>query len=595
MDAKPFVKKWGANVIAPGVVEYQLWAPQAKRVSVRQHGQDYPMVAIESGWYQLKRENVAPGTGYQFVVDGGKPLPDPASRAQHTDVHSPSLIVDASDYLWKNNHWQGHKFSESVFYELHIGTFTPKGTFLAAIERLPYLAELGITTIELMPVSQFSGNRGWGYDGVLPYAPHPAYGSPDDLRALVDAAHGWGLAVILDIVLNHFGPEGNYLPTLAPPFFNAERDTPWGKGIDYQQDAVREFIGDVPLFWLSEYRLDGLRFDAIDQIQDPTEPEILVEIAQRIRATITDRPIYLTTEDNRNITALHPYDSQGKPALFDGEWNDDLHNALHVLTTGETDGYYQDFAQKPAFYLARALAEGFSWQGEVASSEGKARGVDSRQQPPQAFVDFIQNHDQTGNRALGERLITLAGEDKTRVALAMLLLSPHIPLLFMGEEYGETRPFLFFTDFHGDLANAVRVGRAAEFSGHAGHGADSVPDPNDIKTFQRSQLNWAVLESPQGQSWYSFTRELLALRREHIIPLLAQLPVRLGEIVQVAPQAAQVRWHFPTGQLTLAFNFSDSPAAVAAPEGEPLFCWPKSTGAQQPAVSLIVCLKKGII
>lgn len=295
--------------------------------------------------------------------------------------------------------------------------------------------------------------------------------------------------------------------------------TPWGNGIAYEREPVRQYITDAPLYWLTEYRLDGLRFDAIDQIKDSAETHILEEIAAKIRETIPHRHVHLTTEDSRNVIFLHPRDKQGNTPLFTAEWNDDFHNAAHVFATGETHAYYQDFAFEPEKKFARALAEGFVYQGEVSLQTGESRGVECQTQPPQFFVDFIQNHDQTGNRAQGERLITLAGADKTRVLLAALLLSPHIPLLFMGEEFGETHPFLFFTDFHGDLAKAVREGRAKEFTGHAGHD-ETVPDPNDVNTFIRSKLDWNKIATDEGKTWLRFTRHLLTLRHRHIVPLL---------------------------------------------------------------------------
>ena len=346
------------------------------------------------------------GTEYQFVLQDGMAVPDPASRAQKGDVNGPSVVIDPGRYQPINPDWAGRPWEETVIYELHIGTFTPQGTFRAAIDKLPYLAELGITQLEVMPVSQFGGSRGWGYDGVLLYAPHSAYGTPEDFHAFIDAAHGLGLSVVLDIVLNHFGPEGNYLPLLSPAFFDAQRMTPWGNGIAYEREPVRHYILDAPLFWLTEYRLDGLRFDAIDQIKDTASKHILQQIAETIREALPDRHIHLTTEDSRNVIFLHPRDEKGATPLFTAEWNDDFHNAAHVFATGETHAYYQDFAFEPEKKFARALAEGFVYQGEVSLQTGHSRGVECHTQPPTFFVDFIQNHDQTGNRARGERLIT---------------------------------------------------------------------------------------------------------------------------------------------------------------------------------------------
>lgn len=587
MASKSFSKSWGAEYLANGRVRFRLWATGQQHVSLRLPAGEMPMQRLDDGWFELTVENIAVGTAYQFVLNNGMAVPDPASRAQAADVNGPSLVVDPDHYVWQHPQWQGRPWEESVVYELHIGTFTPQGTFLAAMEKLPYLAQLGITMIEVMPVSQFGGNRGWGYDGVLLYAPHSAYGTPDDFKAFIDAAHGYGLSVVLDIVLNHFGPEGNYLPALSPDFFHAERQTPWGPGIAYDVDAVRRYIVEAPLYWLNEYNLDGLRFDAIDQIEDSSTPHVLVEIAERIRAEITDRPVHLTTEDCRNIIALHPREPDGRVPLFTAEWNDDLHNAAHVFATGETHAYYQDFADKPEVWLARALTEGFAFQGEVAPSTGETRGVDSRNQPPVAFVDFIQNHDQTGNRAQGERLITLAGEERTRVLLGALLFSPHIPLLFMGEEYGETHPFLFFTDFHGDLARAVREGRAREFQGHAGHEGEAVPDPNAPDTFTRSQLDWAKTQQESGQRWLTQTRDWLTLRQKYVVPLLAHAQRQNGDVIATAPGFIAVRWRFAQGTLSLALNIGETSQPLPDLPGKTLVAWPRGQDDLPPNAFIV--------
>ena len=397
--------------------------------------------------------------------------------------------------------------------------------------------------------------------------------------------------MVLDIVLNHFGPEGNYLPLLAPDFFHKERMTPWGAGIAYDVDAARRYIVEAPLYWLQEYHLDGLRFDAIDQIEDTSSKHALIEIAERIRREIKDRPIHLTTEDSRNVTFLHPRDKQGNAPLYTSEWNDDFHNAIHVFATGETHAYYQDFAEVPEKLIARILTEGFAYQGEISPQTGQRRGVPSAAQPPVAFVDFIQNHDQVGNRAQGDRLITLAGSDRTKVLLATLLLSPHIPLMFMGEEYGETNPFLFFTDFHGDLANAVREGRAREFTGHAGHD-DSVPDPNAEETFNRSKLDWSKLESEEGKAWLAFTQQLLALRQRHIVPLLASAGGHSGKVLKTAKGFIAVSWQFPQGELSLALNISKQAQPLPTMPGKTLFAWPQENDVL-PQHAIVVRLAQG--
>lgn len=581
MEFRTFQKQWGAEFISGDVVRFRVWAEGQQQLTLRLAERDLPMTAVGNGWFQIDVPDVTHGTEYQFVLQDGMAVPDPASRAQKGDVNGPSVVIDPGRYQPINPDWAGRPWEETVIYELHIGTFTPQGTFRAAIDKLPYLAELGITQLEVMPVSQFGGSRGWGYDGVLLYAPHSAYGTPEDFHAFIDAAHGLSLSVVLDIVLNHFGPEGNYLPLLSPAFFDAQRMTPWGNGIAYEREPVRHYILDAPLFWLTEYRLDGLRFDAIDQIKDTASKHILQQIAETIREALPDRHIHLTTEDSRNVIFLHPRDEKGATPLFTAEWNDDFHNAAHVFATGETHAYYQDFAFEPEKKFARALAEGFVYQGEVSLQTGHSRGVECNTQPPTFFVDFIQNHDQTGNRAQGERLITLAGADKTRVLLAALLLSPHIPLLFMGEEYGETNPFLFFTDFHGDLAKAVREGRAKEFTGHSGHDGD-VPDPNDEQTFARSKLDWHNVTTAQGKSWLRFTRSLLVLRHRYLVPLLRPGGTVEGKIVKTAPGMVAVSWSFPTGTLSLALNIGNKPVDVPALAGETLFSWPEAAEVLVP-------------
>ncbi|MCM7396002.1 malto-oligosyltrehalose trehalohydrolase [Enterobacter cloacae] len=581
MEFRTFQKQWGAEFISSDVVRFRVWAEGQQQLTLRLAERDLPMTAVGNGWFQIDVPGVTHGTEYQFVLQDGMAVPDPASRAQKGDVNGPSVVIDPGRYQPINPDWAGRPWEETVIYELHIGAFTPQGTFRAAIDKLPYLAELGITQLEVMPVSQFGGSRGWGYDGVLLYAPHSAYGTPEDFHAFIDAAHGLGLSVVLDIVLNHFGPEGNYLPLLSPAFFDAQRMTPWGNGIAYEREPVRHYILDAPLFWLTEYRLDGLRFDAIDQIKDTASKHILQQIAETIHEALPDRHIHLTTEDSRNVIFLHPRDEKGATPLFTAEWNDDFHNAAHVFATGETHAYYQDFAFEPEKKFARALAEGFVYQGEVSLQTGHSRGVECHTQPPTFFVDFIQNHDQTGNRAQGERLITLAGADKTRVQLAALLLSPHIPLLFMGEEYGETNPFLFFTDFHGDLAKAVREGRAKEFTGHSGHDGD-VPDPNDEQTFARSKLDWHNVTTAQGKSWLRFTRSLLVLRHRYLVPLLRPGGTVEGKIVKTAPGMVAVSWSFPTGTLSLALNIGNKPVDVPALAGETLFSWPDAAEVLVP-------------
>jgi maltooligosyltrehalose trehalohydrolase len=539
--------EWGAVRLPDGRVRFRLWAPDCAGVKLRLGGADLPMIPADGGWFEV-REDAPDLTPYAFVLPDGSVVPDPAARRQERDVHGCSL-VSGPDYAWATD-WRGRPWEEAVICELHTGTFTPEGTFRAAIDRLDALAETGFTAIEIMPVAQFAGDRGWGYDGVLPYAPHPAYGTPDDLRALVDAAHARGLMVLLDVVWNHFGPEGNYLHRCAEPFFDAGRQTPWGAGIDYTQAPVRRFFIENALHWLRDFRMDGLRLDAIDQIRDPSEPHLLVELAREVRARITDRPVHLTTEDNRNVAHLHAREN-GTATVYTAEWNDDVHNAAHVLATGETDGYYAAFADDPEADLARALAEGFAHQGPD-------RGEPSAHLPPAAFIDFLQNHDQTGNRATGERLVTLTDPATHDALTAILLLSPHIPLMFMGEEWGETRPFLFFAGFGGELAQAVTAGRRREFAdfpAFAGHTED-VPDPIDPATFAASKIDWTRRESPAGRAAREKVAHLLDLRREWIVPRLARMGGHAGRVLLAEDGRIAIDWQLAELRLSLRANLT---------------------------------------
>lgn len=595
-EARAFPKAWGSEFVRAGEVRFRVWAPGAETLMLRLDDVETPMSRDAEGWFELLATGVPVGAAYCFVLPDGRRVPDPASRAQAGDVHGPSLVVDPTSYSWSDADWAGRAWESAVIYELHVGTFTPQGTFAAAAARLQHLADLGITAIEIMPVAHFAGQRGWGYDGVLIYAPHPAYGSPDAMKAFIDAAHGHGLMVFLDVVYNHFGPEGNYLPLLAPDFFDPSRHTPWGAAIAYEREQVRQFFTENALYWLEEFHLDGLRFDAIDQIKDPNSAkEILVEIAQRIREEFPQRQIHLSTEDNRNVVYLHERDERGRVLKFTGEWNDDFHNAAHVVATGETDGYYEDFADQPVRHLGRVLAEGFAYQGEPSKHTGGGpRGVPSGQQPTTAFIDFLQNHDQVGNRAKGERLSVLSGEGMRKVLGAMLLLSPHIPLMFMGEEWGETNPFLFFTDYKGALADAVREGRRREFARFAafrGGGAEQIPDPNDASTFECSRLDWDKVHG-SGAGSLEFTRRLLSLRRSAIVPLLTGTG-GAGEVLATPDGAIAVDWSFGDETLSLRANFSAQERALPGAGHVVIFAQPSDaaellTQGSLPPLSIVV-------
>ena len=446
-----------------------------------------------------------------------------------------------------------------------VGTLTvaiaasPAG-FAGVAARLPDLAELGVTAVELMPVNDFPGTRNWGYDGVLPFAPDAAYGAPDDLKALVDAAHGLGLMIFLDVVYNHFGPDGNYMATYAPDFFRTDIATPWGAAIDFRRPEVRRFFIENALYWLMEYRFDGLRLDAVHAI---AAPDWLDEMAAEVRATV---------EPGRHVHLVLEHDGNEAGHLrrgFDAQWNDDGHHVLHVLLTGEADGYYADYAARPAECLARCLGEGFVYQGEPSAyRKGACRGTPSGDLGPTAFVLFLQNHDQVGNRPFGDRLVDRVDPAALEAAIALQLLCPQIPLIFMGEEGASRTPFLYFTDHHGDLARAVREGRRREFAAfkgfHDGESAQSIPDPNALATFESSR---PVADDADRRALY---RRLLALRAAALAPHLAgarSISAQAG-----GPASVTARWRLGNGAvLGLVSNLGRADCAVDAPKGDLLF------------------------
>lgn len=570
---------FGAAVLDGGRARFALWAPARDAVALVLPGRGEQRLAMEpggEGWFGLEAE-AAVGEPYLFDVGDGRGgallVADPASRGQAGDAAGPSLVVDPAAYRWRHTEWRGRPWAGSAVHEIHVGTFTPEGTFRAASARLHDLAELGVTAVELMPVADFPGRRGWGYDGVLPFAPDRAYGTPEDLKALVDEAHGLGLAVLLDVVYNHFGPEGNYLPSYAPGFFTEDFHTPWGAAIDFRQRPVRDFYVHNALYWLGEYRFDGLRLDAVHAIEDPSDPHILAEIARAARelGTREGREVHLVLENERNQTRFLRGGTGGDgTSSYDAQWNDDLHHALHVLLTGEAGGYYEDYADAPAARLARGLAEGFVYQGEPSRhAGGKARGEPSAGLDPSAFVDFLQNHDQVGNRALGERIAGLAEPRAVQACQSVLLLSPHVPMLFMGEEWGATTPFLYFCDFGGELGEAVRQGRRREFAAFFADPAAEVPDPLAEVTFTRSTLDWGERLRPPHDAWLARTRALLRLRAEVLAPRLAAGGTRAEGAEISGPHGLRAAWRLGDGTLlSLVACLGDSGLAeVPVPPG----------------------------
>lgn len=580
--AMPF----GASLQSGGGASFRLWAPSARTVQlVLGDGTDpadvRTMTPLPDGWFELQVAGVQAGARYAFRIDGGLLVPDPASRSNPDDVHAASELTDPEAFDWPDDGWRGRPWHEAVIYELHVGCFTPAGTFAAAIGRLDDLVALGVTAIELMPVADFPGRRGWGYDGVLPYAPDASYGRPDDLKRLVAAAHARGLMVLLDVVYNHFGPDGNYLHVYARPFFDEDQHTPWGAAIAFEREhsrTVRDFFIHNALYWLEEFRFDGLRLDAVHAMPDRSARHFVDELARAVREGPGRlRPVHLVLENDVNDAQRLLRDpAGGTPLLADAQWNDDVHHALHVLATGETDGYYLDYAGDPRRLLARALAEGFGYQGDPSRfRDGEPRGTPSAHLPPLAFVNATQTHDQVGNRAFGDRIAMLAAghghEARLKALVACVLLAPAVPMLFMGEEYAAGTPFQYFCDFSGDLARAVTEGRRNEF-GRFARFADPalrsrIPDPNDPATFERSKLRWDERTQPGHREWLELYRTLLTARRAALMPWLPRIGSGTFDVdaqgcMRLAwPIAGGGTWH-------LVANLGDSIARVALPAGD---------------------------
>jgi maltooligosyltrehalose trehalohydrolase len=560
---------FGAAVLPEGGARFRLWAPAQQRVRLvlGEPGAAMDMERRAGGWFEQLAADAAPGALYRFELANGMSVPDPASRAQAKDVHGPSVVVAPRSYRWKHPDWRGRPWREAVLYEAHIGCFTPEGGFDGARRKLDHLASLGVTALELMPVAEFEGERNWGYDGALLFAPHRSYGAPEDLKRLIDEAHERELMVFLDVVYNHFGPSGNYLHLYAPRFFTERHHTPWGAGINFDGPEcrpVRDFFIHNALYWLEEYRFDGLRLDAVHAIADDMRPDILTELGETARARLEPgRHVHLVLENDANASSRLRRDRRAPTPGYDAQWNDDMHHAAHALLTGEARGYYADYVDDPAAKLARALAEGFAYQGERSRHRNNApRGEPSAALPTVAFVDFLQNHDQIGNRAFGERLDSLVSEAAVMAATALLPLSPHVPMLFMGEEWGTRAPFQFFCDFRGDLAAAVREGRRREFARFPEFQdpatRDRIPDPNAPATYQRSRLDWRELDRDAARRRLERVRSLLATRAREIVPRLGACTGEAARYEVRDRRALRVTWRLDDGaRLALLANLSD--------------------------------------
>jgi len=571
---------FGAECRGDGSVRFRLWAPAAHQVELCLNSANIstrlPLAPSDGGWFELETDAAKPGTQYKFRIHDAQDVPDPASRFQPQDVHGPSEVIHPDDFDWNDRNWRGRRWEEAIIYELHVGTFTPSGTFSAVRERLDYLVDTGITAVELMPVADFPGKRNWGYDGAFLFAPDSTYGRPEDLKQLVQSAHERDLMVFLDVVYNHFGPEGNYLRSYAPQFFTDRHGTPWGDGLNFdgpESRVVRDFFINNALYWLTEYHFDGLRLDAVHAITDDSKPDILTELADAVRNSIEpDRHVHLVLENDRNQTHYLKRTERCRPKSYTAQWNDDIHHTLQVLVTGERDGYYSDYSEHPIDQLGRCLVEGFAYQGESSLyRKGQTRGASTKGLPPAAFVSFLQNHDQVGNRAFGERISQIADCRAVRTAAAILLLAPSPPMLFMGEEFGAETPFLFFCDFEKDLAAAVTAGRRNEFASFARFTdpaeRSQIPDPSDARTFEASRLNWTEIDQPRHRECLRFYRNLLKLRCRHIVPLLSAGCVVSSAYEIQGARGLTAHWKFPDrSTLLLVSNLgTDSLCGITFP------------------------------
>ncbi len=543
---------------------FRVWAPRAESLELLVEGErPTPMRRGPQGRFELHRSGVRVGARYQYRFADGRARPDPASRLQEGSIHGPSTVVDPG-FDWSDRHWEGPELARMLFYELHVGTFTPQGTLASAQRRLPQLAELGVTAVELMPLSAFDGPRGWGYDGVQPWAVHQGYGGPKALQQFVDAAHALGLSVFLDVVYNHLGPSGSYQREFAP-YFTDRHQTPWGDAVNFdgpQSQQVREYFVENALYWLRDYHLDGLRLDAVHGIIDASPVHVVRQIAERVERLskeVKRRLVVIAESDLNEPKLVLPRDQGGWGVS--AQWSDDFHHSLHTLLTGERTGYYQDFGALED--LAKAYRESFVMDGQLSRFRGRPHGASARGIPGRRFVVASQNHDQVGNRALGDRLSEKLDPAALKLAAAATLLSPFLPLLFMGEEWAEKAPFQYFTSFEDrQLGRAVSEGRRKEFAGFKWSG--EVPDPQASETFERSRLDWSRRESPEGARMLGYYRRLIALRQQH--PALSSDKSEDRE-VSLSGRTLLLQRRGRGREALLCLVFSAEGEKVALPEG----------------------------
>ena len=536
----------------------RVWAPRAKAVELAVGDRRFPLRIDDDGWWATPDYKLAAGSDYQFIVDGDA-LPDPRSPWQPYGVHGASRHVDHSSFPWTDQHWQARPLASAIVYELHVGTFTPEGTFDAVIPRIDHLLELGVTHIELLPVAEFLGNYGWGYDGVYPYAPHHAYGGPEALKRLVNACHSKGLAVVLDVVYNHLGPSGNYLPRFGPYFIEG-RNTPWGSALNFDgpdSDEVRRFFIDNALMWLRDYHFDGLRLDAVHAIADSSATHFLEELAtdvDELKARLGKHLVLIAESDLNDPRVVRSWELGGFG--LDAQWSDDIHHALHTVLTGERSGYYSDFGTLTD--LATAMTRPYVYAGRYSAHRRRRHGRPPINLIASRFLAYLQNHDQLGNRARGDRLCHLVNRDRVKIGAALVLLSPYVPMLFQGEEWAATAPFQYFVDFgtEPDLAKAVISGRQNEFASF-GWKPDEVPDPTDRETFLRSKLNWNELATTEHAEMLQWHRTLIRLRQR----VQAFTTGRL-DLVKSACSEEEEWLRIERGPVTIMCNFASQPRAV---------------------------------
>ncbi len=593
---------FGAEIEDDGAVRFRLFAPAVDRVNLVLNARENDPLAMApegDGWFSLTTDQARAGSCYCFRLPDGFEVPDPASRFQPEDVHGPSEVIDPESYTWGDAGWRGLPWEQAVLYELHVGTFTKKGTFRAAIQHLDHLAALGVTAIELMALEDFAGNRNWGYDGVLLYAPDSAYGRPEEVKAFVDAAHQRGIMVILDVVYNHFGPEGNYLPMYFPQISSEEHCTPWGKSLNFdgkgtfpgldqasekrdgeQQDSVgtgghhsrevRELIVHNALYWIEEFHMDGLRLDASHAMIDESPRHILEELRDRVVEAAGDRAVHLILENEDNIAERLGRDAEGRPTDYTAQWNHDITHLLAAVLGkpceergGGENGRENDGGETER--LGKALANGF-----VIAAEERGRTELCRQVPPTAYIGFIQTHDLVGNRIFGDRVSGLVAPEALRAIAAIALLLPQIPMLFMGEEWAATAAFPFFCDYNGELADAVRKGRCEQLSKQDPAPSEDelrrAPDPQAESTLRSAQLDWAEARKPKHAAMLDWYTRVLAARRANVMPLLSGLVCTCGAVEVIGPGALTVHWTLANDtKLHLAANLCTSPIGGFAP------------------------------